>query len=115
MVVDRESQASSWLSICRHFWTVLEGPGVGSQVQSLLAAFFRHTAELWELRGKQKFSGSLSSELVDQDSTWQQAVSEGLRDTNEGRPTEEQRETFSQAKTGPRCNLLFRQPCLWLS
>lgn len=27
MVVDRESQASSWLSICRHFWTVLEGPG----------------------------------------------------------------------------------------
>lgn len=44
----RVSQASSWLSICRHFWMVLEGPGVGFQVQTLQAAFFRHTAELPE-------------------------------------------------------------------
>ena len=42
------SQASSWLSICRHFWMVLEGPGVGFQVQTLQAAFFRHIAELSE-------------------------------------------------------------------
>ena len=49
MIVDRVSQASSWFSICRHFWMVLERPGVESQVQTLPAAFFRHTAELWSL------------------------------------------------------------------
>lgn len=55
------------------------------------------------LISKHKFSGSSRGELVDQDPTGQEAVSEGPRDTDGGvggRSTEKQRGAFSQAKTG---------------